>query len=365
MKVLIATPLYPPDIGGPATYVKLLEEGLPPRGIEVELVKFGDVRHLPNVIRQVAYCINVFRKAKNADIILSLDAVSVGWPAYFANLFLRKKFVVKIVGDHIWEQGKQRFGIKDSLDDFPRFSWQWHPYLWFLRALQFLTVRGSNKIIVPSNYLKGIVTAWGIPPEKIEVIYNAVPLGTIGVVPQALKSLPRPFVVVAGRLVPWKHVDRVIDAAWSMRRQGKVFSLIVVGDGPDRKKLEAHARHLLKKNFFFTGELSHPDTLAVLGSSDIFILNSSYEGLSHVLIEAMGLGIPCIVTDAGGNSEVAIRNSSIMVKLNDTVGLTSSLEFLISNAEERSRLSAAAKESAKRFSVEAMMSKTALVLKSI
>src|SRR3989338_11012397 len=117
MKLVIATPLYPPEIGGPATYAKLLEEGLPGKGIEVELVKFSEVRHLPRLIRHYAYYRRVLRAAKSADVVLALDPVSVGLPAMWAAKRAGKSFVVKIVGDYAWEQGQQRFGVMQNLDE--------------------------------------------------------------------------------------------------------------------------------------------------------------------------------------------------------------------------------------------------------
>src|SRR3989338_4085545 len=118
MKLVIATPLYPPEIGGPATYAKLLFEGLPKKAIEVELVKFSDVRHLPKFIRHYVYYRRVLMAARSADAILALDQVSVGLPALYAAQKLGKPFFVKIVGDYAWEQGQQRFGITENLDEF-------------------------------------------------------------------------------------------------------------------------------------------------------------------------------------------------------------------------------------------------------
>src|SRR3989344_6621979 len=118
MRLLIATPLYPPDIGGPATYAKLLNEGLPAKGIDVELIKFSEVRHLPKLIRHYVYYRRVLAVARNVDIILALDPVSVGLPAMKAARKAGKPFVVKIVGDYAWEQGVQRFGVTHTLDAF-------------------------------------------------------------------------------------------------------------------------------------------------------------------------------------------------------------------------------------------------------
>src|SRR3989344_4699138 len=208
MKIVIATPLYPPEIGGPATYAKLLFEGLPKKGIEVDLVKFSDVQYLPKIIRHFAYYRRVLKAAKNADVVLALDPVSVGLPAMKAAQKARKPFVVKIVGDYAWEQGQQRFGITQTLDEFVQT--QRVPFrVQVLRRIQTRVAREAARIIVPSEYLKGVVATWGIPIGNIEVIYNAVPIEKLGVVPEAVSALPRPLVVTAGRLVPWKHMDVV------------------------------------------------------------------------------------------------------------------------------------------------------------
>ncbi len=361
-RIVIATPLYPPEIGGPATYAKLLLEGLPAKGIDVELVKFSEVRHLPNAVRQIAYCWKVLNSARNADAILALDAVSVGWPTYFANLFLRKKLVVKIVGDHIWEQGKQRFGITDTLDTFPRFSWRWNPYLWLLRRLQFFVARGAVRIIVPSEYLKSIVGAWGIPSEKIRVIYNAVSLEELGMVPETVAELPRPFIVTAGRLVPWKHIDGVIDAVAATSDA----SLAILGDGPLRTALAHRTQEKLPGRAVLTGMLSHKDTLAAMQSADAFVLNSSYEGLSHLLIEALALGVPTIATLVGGNPEVITDGENgLLVPAGDTPALARAITRVLGDEALRARLSSHARESAKRFSVELMCDATAALLKTV
>ena len=158
MRVLIATPLYPPESGGPATYAKLLEGGLPSRGFEVELVKFADVKRLPKFIRHFIYFLHVLEGARGVDLVLALDAVSVGFPAMLAARIARKPFVVKIVGDYAWEQGQQRFGITQTLDEFVKTKHV--PFsVRMLRKIETRVARKAKRIIVPSNYLKGIVVA--------------------------------------------------------------------------------------------------------------------------------------------------------------------------------------------------------------
>ena len=104
LKILICTGIYPPDIGGPATYSKLLFEELPKMGIETRVLSFGEVRHLPKILRHFVYFIKVLKMGRRADIIYAQDPVSVGLPAMLAAKILRKKFILKVVGDYAWEQ---------------------------------------------------------------------------------------------------------------------------------------------------------------------------------------------------------------------------------------------------------------------
>jgi len=359
MKLVIATPLYPPEIGGPATYAKLLEEGLPEKGIDVELVKFSAVRHLPKIIRHFVYFLRVRRALARADVALALDGVSVGLPTYIASWILRKPFVVKIVGDYAWEQGQQRFGITASLDEFVRLN-DVPLAVRFLRTIQTGVAKRARLVIVPSEYLKGIVATWGLSVEKIQVIYNSVQkIKEAGSVHAAVSDLPSPLVVTGGRLVHWKNIDSVIDAC--ARVPG--VSLAIVGDGPERARLSARADEKLKKNVTFTGVLAHKDILAVMRIADIFVLNSSYEGLSHMLIEAQALGVPTIATNIGGNPEVITDGEGgILIPEKDTQALERALSRMLGDSKLYASMSKSAYNSSKRFSQDAMLEAVAKAL---
>ncbi|OGG48259.1 hypothetical protein A2678_01595 [Candidatus Kaiserbacteria bacterium RIFCSPHIGHO2_01_FULL_53_31] len=350
MRIVIATPLYPPEIGGPATYAKILAEALPKRGIEVELITFSGVRHLPKIIRHCAYYRRVLRAARVADAVLALDPVSVGLPAMRAAKRAGKPFIVKIVGDYAWEQGRQRYDVAESLDKFVKTN-DVPLAVRVLRWVQTRVAATATRVIVPSEYLKKIVAAWSIPSEKIEVIYNAVLLENLGTVPDAVAKLPRPLVVTAGRLVPWKNIGSVIDAAEALSA-----SLAIIGDGPERALLTQQAEEKIPGRFVFTGQLSHADTLATMQSAAVFVLNSSYEGLSHLLIEALALGVPVIATNAGGNSEV-IENgvNGMLVPVGDTHAL---VQALVATHRPRS-------ENGSKFSEEKMVTATVELLNSL
>lgn len=357
MKLVIATPLYPPEIGGPATYAKLLAEGLPGEGIEVELVKFSDVRHLPKLIRHYAYYRRVLCAARDADAVLALDPVSTGLPAMKAAKKAGKPFVVKIVGDYAWEQGRQRFGVTQELDEFVRTK---QPS-WFVRRLQAIernVATSADKVIVPSHYLQHIVALWGISEERVRVIYNSVVIEGRGKVPDTVQNASRPLVMTAGRLVPWKGIDGVIEAMVKVPNA----TLIISGDGPEREVLRQQAEKKIPGRYVFTGALPHTDVLSVLELVDVFVLYSSYEGLSHMLVESLMLGTPAIAARVGGNSEV-LDEASLVTKGN-TAELTERIANVL-RADEKKNRTAFGKLADKQLSPETMLSATAELLNHI
>lgn len=361
MRLLIATPLYPPDLGGPATYARLLETGMP---FPVVVVKFGDVRWYPKVLRHIAYFIKLLWKIRSGDIVLALDPVSVGLPALCAAKLRRTPLVVKIVGDYAWEQGVQRFRITDTLDQFVRRARVPLPVA-VMRSVQTHVAKSAKKVIVPSQYLKGIVSAWGIRPDHIEVIYNAIELEEGGSVPEVVSALPKPLVVTVGRLVPWKRFDGVIHAVAALPHS-LAPSLAIVGEGPDRTKIEALTKTRLGTRAIRTGALSHADTLAVIHTADVFVLNSTYEGLSHVLIEALMLGKPVIATDVGGNGELIRDNENgILVPVQDAEAFGAALERVLTDSSLRARLGEHASAARQVFSADTMRAKTAAFLTNL
>jgi len=335
MRLLIATPLYPPEIGGPATYAKILSDELPKRRIEVEVVKFSEIRHLPKIVRHYAYYRRVLAMARQCDAVLALDPVSVGLPAMQAAQKAKKPFVVKIVGDYAWEQGQQRFGVTQSLDEFVKSSRV--PFMVrVLRKIQIRVAAAATQVIVPSEYLKTIVTAWGIAPEKIKVIYNGMVLPEH--VEAQTKNSDEFLIVSSGRDVPWKGFDAI--------------------------------KRIVKKEqdwrFFLAHGLSRSEALGWVKTADVFVLNSQYEGFAHALIEAMMLGTPVVATRVGGNPElITDGDTGMLVPAGDDEALHAALMKVANDPSSAHARAITAQERAKHFSVEAMLEATASLLKSL
>ena len=363
IKIVIATP----NSGGPATYAKLLFEKLPLFGYEVGVVDFGDVLKYPKLIRHIIYFFKLLRKARKADIVYAQDPVSVGLPAILAAKIAGKRFFLKVVGDYAWEQGTQRFGVKDSLNNFVVKSD--YPFMVkILRYVERLVARKAEKIIVPSNYLKGIVEKWGITENKIEVIHNAFVKPEI---PESKEDLRKklnwdfPVIISVGRLVPWKNFDVLIDAASVVLKNIPDAKFFIIGDGPERGILEKKiVGEKLSESVSLLGHMPQKDLYKYIKAADIFALISSYEGFSHLLIEAMSLGAPIVTTAVGGNVEVIKdKKNGIFVPKGYIKEISKAIVEILHNKSLADSLSKEAKSSVEVFSEDKMLQKLTLILR--
>ncbi len=335
MRLVIATPLYPPEIGGPATYSKILENGLPAHGIEVELIKFSEVRHLPKLVRHYAYYRRIVKAARHADAVLALDPVSVGLPAMYAARRAGKSFVVKVVGDYAWEQGTQRFGITQSLDDFVQEKAV--PFaVRVLRWIQTKVALAADRVIVPSDYLKGVVAAWGISEKKIWRIYNGIAIPAH--LPAHQKKEGEFLIVSSGRRVPWKGFDAI----------------------------ERVAKQHANWRVFIASGLPRDEALGWVKAADVFVLNSLYEGFPHALVEAMTLGTPVIATNIGGNRELVTQGETgLLVSPGADDSLLSALVTVATKPGAAQEPSLVAQKRMDQFALPHMLQSTARLLKSI
>jgi glycosyltransferase involved in cell wall biosynthesis len=118
VKIVIATPLWPPEIGGPAQYAANLSREFEAKGHEVVVVKFNEVRRWPSGLRHLLYFAKIWRALWGADWCLALDTFSVALPSVLAGKLLGKKVLIRTGGDFLWENYVERTGDLVLLRDF-------------------------------------------------------------------------------------------------------------------------------------------------------------------------------------------------------------------------------------------------------
>ena len=279
-----------------------------------------------------------------------------------ANKILKKRFLIRVAGDYAWEQGVQRFGVKDNLDDF---CLEYSKYNWkvkILKKIQKKVASTAESIIVPSKYFKGIIENWGIESEKIKVIYNGIELSKdLGVLPPSDKKV----LLSVGRLVPWKGFDVLIKSMPEILKYYPNLKLKIVGEGPQREELEKIIKILdLKDKVFLIGKLEREKVLKLIKKVNIFILNTQYEGFAHQLIEVAKLKVPIITTNIGGNPELIQDNmDGILIKPNNKEQILSAIIKILGNDEFRKKITQNAFNKSKQFSIEKTLDNLVQILK--
>ncbi|MDP6388059.1 MAG: glycosyltransferase family 4 protein [Candidatus Pacebacteria bacterium] len=368
--ILVATGLFPPDIGGPATYSKLLFDELPKRGFDITIISFGEVRYLPKIIRHIVYFFKIINRAKKTDVIFAQDPVSVGFSAVLASKILQKKFLLKVVGDYAWEQYQQsKVSLKFSnVEEFQNKKYDMLTEM--RRKIERWVAKNAETIIVPSNYLKKIISMWGIDKNNINIIHNGFKCGVECGNRQTLRTLLQfkgELIISIGRLVPWKGFDTLIEIFPNIKSKFKDAKLIIAGSGSDMEKLQKLIDEKgLSNDIALTGALKKDVLLRYIKASDIFVLNTGYEGFSHQLLEVMDVGVPIVTTDVGGNPEI-IENekNGLLIDYNDKKGIEKAVNKLLKDRKYADKLVKEAKKKVQEFSEERMIRETAEVLKNI
>jgi glycosyltransferase involved in cell wall biosynthesis len=373
MNILITAGIFPPDIGGPATYVPQIACALTERGHRILVVTLSDcldyddslysfrVIRLPRLIfkpwRWFLTVLTIIKFAKDMD---SLFINGLAMEAVIANFISRKPVVLKIVGDIAWERAIGYGWVKDEFEYFQEKKYSFKVEA--LKALRLWWSRKADKIIVPSRYLARRVRDWGVPEENIVVIYNAVELPN-GIVPAEVPLKTPIKIVTVGRLVSWKRMDEVIETIARLSGAG----LVIVGEGPERENLQALAEGLgISNRLYFAGTKSKREAMALMAACDIFVLNSTYEGLPHVVLEAIELGLPVVATAVGGTPEVVLDGENgLLIDRFDEAGLGKALKQLILSPSERRRLARGAHRSIDQFSLKEMIEKTEALLEAV
>jgi len=360
-RILITTGVYPPEIGGPATYSKLLSDKLPFYNVKVDVLPFSVVRGYPKIIRHFLYFFKTLKLAHSVDIIFAQDTVSVGLPSMLVTKIMGKKFFVRVPGDYAWEQATQRFGVTDSIDDFQNKRHNLRTEI--LKMIQRLVVNNANVVITPSVYFKNLVSRWCNNPQKVHAIYNGVELNSKSID----KSIARKKLNIdtnievlfsAGRLVPWKGFELLIDLVGDFKKEGRYICLYIVGDGPDNEKLRSLIdKKNLQENVFMLGSIGRSKLYEYLFAADVFVLNTGFESFSFQIVEAMNCNLPVVSTIIGNLSEIIDSGEEgLLVKYNSKHELKSAVVRFLTDDVFRNTCVLNAKEKSKMFSIESTIS---------
>ncbi len=225
--------------------------------------------------------------------------------------------------------------------------------------------RLPSAIVAVSDDLKRHMVEEGLPARRIEVIHNGIDPGP-RLTPadrsrarQELGFADGDLVIgTCGRLDPVKDLPTLLDAFGRVSEKCGAARLLIIGEGPERARLEAHSRAAgLTERVTFAGY--RRDVRALLPAFDMYVNSSIHEGVSLTLLEAMSAALPIVATRVGGTPEViGDRETGLLVPARSSAALAAAMERLLCEPESRAALGGAARARLEReFTTSAMVAR--------
>lgn len=231
-----------------------------------------------------------------------------------------------------------------------------------------VALRWSTVVLPSETLLRAARETWRLPADRLRHIPNGLDLQRFrpdG--PAALPPVPGagPLVGTVAALRPEKNLGRLLRAAALLLREGTPLRLAIVGDGPERPRLEALAAELgIAGSVLFAGHAADP--AATYRGLDVFALSSDTEQMPFSVLEAMATGLPVAATDVGDvRAMLAEENAPHLSGLEDAA-LAAALRPLLRDAALCASLGAANRLKAERdYDQETMFQAYAALLDGV
>ncbi len=259
-------------------------------------------------------------RTEKADVTI-YGYILIGLIGLLLQLFFRRKYMVSVHG-------------KDLLE-FRRF--------WVLHGLCKIILGRADGVLTNSRYTKRIVMDYGVDEQKIQVVYPGVEAKfDRGEKDKELLGkhdlIGKYVLLTVGRLVKRKGHDKVIEALPSIIKQVPQAQYVIVGDGPERDRLERLAVHNgVRDRVTFINNVNNTEhLLRYYQSADLFIMTSrlledkgDVEGFGIVYLEAASCGLPSVAGRTGGVAEAVLdQTTGLLVDPTSIMAITTAVARL-------------------------------------
>lgn len=304
------------------------------------------------VIPKALHCLKMISKFKPSIIHIHTPTI-LGWIGVLAGR-IRK---IPVVGTY-----------HTIVPDFLRHSPI--PKIGELKAAKLIAWRYTNSfyekcdvVTTPSKSMKKELIKNGLK-KRIEVVSNGVDLHLF----RKRKRKRKKFrILYVGRVSYEKNIDIVLKAVSIFSKRCQDFEFLVVGSGPDNKKLELLGKELgIGRYTNFIGAVNNRKLPYIYSSSDIFVTASTIETEGIVLLEAMACGLPVIGVDARAVPEIVKDNfNGITVMRGDYKAMSKAILKLHDDAKLRKKMGSNAIKMVRRYDVRICMSKMEAIYKRL
>lgn len=300
MNILLATGIYPPAIGGPATYARQLAAALTDAGHAVSVLTYDcgeragerwpvfSVKKGLLFVRWCRYALALKRLGKDVDIVYALSSVSCGIPLSLAGL-KTPRLILRLGGDFFWERYTDRGGSLSLREWYAsRASCLW-------KRVMGLILRSFDALVFSTDFQRTLYQEQydRLPPSL--VIENARAPAS-----PRLHERHTPLRLLSfGRFVPFKNLSSLIRAMPSLDA-----TLTLAGDGPQAPALRRLVASLrLESTVTFLPPQSGADAAQLFSDHDLLVVPSITDISPNAALEAVSQGLPVLLSHDTGLSD--------------------------------------------------------------
>lgn len=336
MRVLIVTPLYPPDLGKVAEYTNILAKKLSTNH-DVSIATYGNLpesipkfsvycisKQLPRFIRLTRFTFLLWRIARNADFLLVSDGASVGIPSVIVSILRSIPLIRNVQDDELWERTHGEEEKNTSLN--------------WIRRLQSWVLKYADAIIVPTTFHRTFFTKFTqIAGKRFYIILP--PSDPQLRLPFSIERNPHQLVITSS-VRRNQRLEQLLDALPLLKEKIPDLKLIIANDGPDLASFQAeiHVRNL-KGCVDLLGFTSQAERQYLLRTSGLFLSLRHDFATVRELNEAYSAGIPCLVSQETFASDLARPDTAKEIKDFSTSELVKDIEAILNDVNVQRVLS--------------------------
>lgn len=297
--ITIATPLFPPDIGGPAQYAEMFSRIWSSEGHDVSVVSFGSVRRFPTGIRHLLYVCKLIPSLLKADVVYALDTFSVALPVVILGHIFNKKIIIRVGGDFLWEMYVNRTKEHVCLSEFYNEERQFTFKESTIFDLTNFVFQYANRVVFSTEWQKNIcVQAYALNEDKVSVVENALPARS------QRNIVPKNRIILS----PSRNV-------FLKNKHGLEKAFAIVKERFFDPVLDTHTS-------------THEELLKRISEAYMVVLPSFSEVSPNMVLDAVSLGVPVVATEDCGIKE-HLSDVVVWVNPKDPQSIASGIELLM------------------------------------
>jgi glycosyltransferase involved in cell wall biosynthesis len=368
MRLLVLNYEFPPLGGGAgnatAELVRALESE-PDLEVVVVTSSVDEMRVSRNEFSRnsTVYYLPIGKKGGNIHYQTNLELASYVFAcSRFLNKLLQAEtfdqciaFMTVPAGVNAWLMRKKvPYLVSLQGSDVPGYSERFGLLYTFLTPIIHRVWRGATAVVANSEGLRSLAVR-SAPNQRVGVIPNGIDMELFSPATEADSSGDgESHIVCVGRLIERKGVRELLEAFALLAPEAPRAHLDLIGSGNLEQELRRRVEDRgLSSRVTLHGSVDHDDLPGYLRKSSVFVLPSHAEGMSNALLEGMSCGLPVVVTDTGGTSEL-VKDNGLVVPMRNPPALAASLLETLSNETRRAEWGRASRRIALGLSWEAM-----------